>query len=590
LERSNQVQNTCKACCFPSGRKPWRGETHYPVLVPRRRSVSLRRSTVPRRRSVSLRRSTEMKTPTAVIVNEQTYEGTNDPAEQDHPEEKEALASSFSLKSDAVALTVPPAAALNNETFIVSSDKYPSDFKIMITPKTDKRVCVPLRSMSNLEIGKTYSVDLDFLIEDDSLPKTYEVKVTQDYNVSKSLPWKSCKKDASCGCHRDKLNNSESLSNNGAFMVMRSPNGKQKEQLSDQSEILSKSTRYCESLEIRDKQNDEELASNYFQVAHEELSTSQKTITSIGDVYPGLVKCISRSMGIPIPRPSVRTRTHSYKSNGLLYTSTILNTSKGKATDSTILKSSVETTNESSALDTTCSQTRAQKLKYSPVRFFKKYYFPTSSSAAKPNANACFDSSHGKSIATVVEGSSTSMVSDVGSSTNWTLLTPKLLLNNERNMRNPLPVEIDYQYDADVCASHAESGNVVDIKPQYTNVRFPIIQASACKKCLAAPFTSNAGIQTHEICCCESADYLCCKPSQHLTQSAKDKTLANIPVVSQKTNLTGNEDNIQTGFLTTKHTTCKHHCSPSPHREVQRNKLDILQMTKLYLGTKKNIP
>ncbi|KAJ1203022.1 hypothetical protein NDU88_006817 [Pleurodeles waltl] len=183
----------------PDGRKPWRGETHYPVLVPRRRSVSLRRSTVPRRRSVSLRRSTEMKTPTAVIVNEQTYEGTNDPAEQDHPEEKEALASSFSLKSDAVALTVPPAAALNNETFIVSSDKYPSDFKIMITPKTDKRVCVPLRSMSNLEIGKTYSVDLDFLIEDDSLPKTYEVKVTQDYNVSKSLPWKSCKKDASCG-------------------------------------------------------------------------------------------------------------------------------------------------------------------------------------------------------------------------------------------------------------------------------------------------------------------------------------------------------------------------------------------------------
>lgn len=637
FENSVLVNVESMAYDTPNGPKPWTGEITCPILDADAGSGQADISIASPQSGAM-----EMKTPTAVNINEQTCDGTrtefqpleqearhqedrklhraetrspsldcdeDESDEQDDPEEQEVHATSTSLKTDAHESTVPPASAINNETFIVSSDNYPRDFKLIISPKTDKRDCVALRSMSHFEIGKTYSVDLDFLIDDAILPKSYELKVTQDYNVDKCLQKtkKSCRKDASCGTphrsyreqeagtlHRtyreqetdyqqEKLNKTEFLRNNRTFMVMPSPNGKQKGHLRDQSEIHSQNTGDFESLEGIDKQNVEEIASTSFQVADEELNTSPKSTSSLGDVYSGLVKRVTRSMLGPISRPSFRTRRNAYKSK---YTKS--NISKRKATDSTILKSSVNTACECSTLGTTHNETRAQSLEYSPVYYCKKYFLPTSTLVAKPDENTCSDSSHGKSVVTLGEGSRTYLVSDGNSSTTRAIHKPKELLKNRRDMRNPPHLERDYQYEADLCGSRASSRKTAHDRPQYTNVRFPIIQASTCGHSLAAAVTSNADNQAREICCSESTGCLSCKHSQHLKQSATHTTFVNIPVVSQKTNLTGNGGSIQAGFPLTEHTTCKQYCSPSPDGEIQRKKFDILQMSSLYLNSKKN--
>ncbi|XP_078543831.1 Holliday junction recognition protein isoform X2 [Lissotriton helveticus] len=576
FENSVLVNIETMAYDTPNGPEPWRGEITYPVLDADAGSDQSDMS-IDSPQSGAM----EMKTPTAVNINEQTYVGTN---EQDDPEEQEVHATSTSLKTDAIESTVLPASAKKNETFILSSDKRPRDLKLIISPMTDKRISVALRSMSYLKIDQTYSVNLDCLIEDAFLPKSYELKVTQ-HDLYKFLQKtkKSYWKDVSCDYQHQKLNKMESLRNNRTFMVMDSPNRKQTGHLSDQSEIHSQTTGCSESLELIDKPTVEEIASASFQAAREELNTSSKSTYSLGDVYSGLVKRIARSMLGPTPRPSFRTRRNSYKSK---YAKSII--CKHKATDSTILKSSFKTASECSTLATTHYRTRAQSLEYSPVYLSQKYFLPTSTLVAKPDEIACSDSSHEKSFITPGEGSRTSLVSGGSSSTTRAILMPEGLLQNRREITNPPPLDIDHQYEADLCGPHAVKRKTVGDRPEYTDVRCPIIQASTCEHSLAAAVPSNADNQAHEICCSESAGCLCCMHSQNLIQSATHATLVNIPVVSQKTNLPGNEDNIQAGLQMAKHTTCKPYCSPIPDGEIQLKKFDIAQMSSVYLNIKKN--
>ncbi|XP_078543832.1 Holliday junction recognition protein isoform X3 [Lissotriton helveticus] len=187
FENSVLVNIETMAYDTPNGPEPWRGEITYPVLdadagsdqsdmsidSPQSGAMDAAACTGQADMSIAAPQTgaMEMKTPTAVNINEQTYVGTN---EQDDPEEQEVHATSTSLKTDAIESTVLPASAKKNETFILSSDKRPRDLKLIISPMTDKRISVALRSMSYLKIDQTYSVNLDCLIEDAFLPKSYE--------------------------------------------------------------------------------------------------------------------------------------------------------------------------------------------------------------------------------------------------------------------------------------------------------------------------------------------------------------------------------------------------------------------------------
>ncbi|XP_069476727.1 Holliday junction recognition protein isoform X2 [Ambystoma mexicanum] len=457
-------------------------------------------------------RQKEQTKPIASDINNTTFILSNDQHEQGGTE---VMVKPLTNKAEQ---TKPAASDINNTTFIVSNDQLKQgDTEVMVKPLTNKADCDPLKNLFEMKTGKRYTADLDFLIEDETLPQYYELQVKEEQNGLMLLQDKKRMIEKYSDFQNETMNNIDCQKSNGAFYFSFSPT-KPTKKPTRFHETLCNSSGYCssdqKSLEIL---NVEENENDSIYSADEDLPASDRSMSSLGDLYPALVDQIYNSLHSSFARQTTSTWEKTHKTKGQSCKRPKLNISRNRLPfQYSYIK-------------------RRKKLKYS------RYCLRNKSCSSISDTENVNDVSHSDSIKEKVEESRSCLVNnDVSLTENCTFPNDDSSVTLCNSVQSLAATE---KYEEGLSGLQYASKKVDNEKSLIANVQSSLCNSAVTQKSQMAAITSSVAFEGKEFYDNSRNGIPRCKYLKSLQQSVLNKTFTKLPFSACKSDFITKEDN-----------------------------------------------